>query len=757
MAKKEPSNNHRTWVALESLYTAIYRERVSRANKINLEARESEFDMFHTIWSGTADLAHHIGSDFMKQVEGPILDLLSGLSGCSLVAASNNLLDFASEWTRKGDRNADHDKITATMEKLSYQAVSRLAYSDTPALAQDLIQRAIIEFPAASSWHRQFLSLRYMKDLPARDAKTMLLSFASAIGEKLEEQSYVKIGEAELPKGAPPASVVKVSTVKYLAQLLNNSEFIAPEPSIEVLIELFKGGTHIDIRIATLDSLLSTLNTILNETAEEWSSNPTIRKIINTLEIIIPIAGNINERRPVSDSDWAEAEENTEVPCTSSDEFTIPPLLGAILNIVKGEKYPNLKYLKWELFVRLVLPILKLSQEQHHTWFSLFLAKHGTTLDADRLPAIPITPLVWYQLLDYHSDLVPSVVIDQYNQYALLLLRMPKDIQEFNEALQRDTTLRNDPNVNHWLSIFCETGTLDFFGRNMRYRLLELIFSPHRAVAEKTDLLDVVVSQASALLDDYERRADEWHHLVANLKPRRTWQPADDYDSAHSKENWTSWHDWSNTLSLRLITLLEGKTVSEEGFALPSTFPLRLWGVPYPEPRAIEHDSNANFHLATHLDSTLSSFLESREGDALLWATLAEDVYNTLHVVYLTGLEPAEISTVVRLRIAIHVGDLNVDGQSVAPAVQLIKVAVTLKFVDSITKPTIPQKPKTQELPPDQVLTGDLIKRLHAVMNSWMQGGAKGSGVSAGVRNMAVKWKSENQAVWKNICSWDST
>ena len=130
--------------------------------------------------------------------------------------------------------------------------------------------------------------------------------------------------------------------------------------------------------------------------------------------------------------------------------------------------------------------------------------------------------------------------------------------------------------------------------------------------------------------------------------------------------------------------------------------------------------------------------------------SLAEDVYNTLIAVY-----AREASTTARLRIEIHMGDLNANSNQLAPAVQLIKVAVALKFVDSISKSDIPQKPK--ELTLEQALLRDLIKRLHAIMDAWLKGGSKGSGASTGVRNMAMQWKSKNKALWENICSWDST
>ncbi|KAJ8106773.1 hypothetical protein ONZ43_g6946 [Nemania bipapillata] len=304
MAMKEPSYKQSHWAALQSLYGNVYRERVTRAKKLKLQPHDTELDLFHIIWEEARDLVQSIGSDFLTQVSKPIRDLLSGFSGPSLITAAETLLDSAAVWRKMNDRNNDQDTIAATMENMTYEVVSQLAYSDTPMLAQDLIRRAIIEYPEASSWHRRFLSISYMRDLPAEAAKTMLLSFAAAIGEKLEEQSYVKVGEEEPSKSAPPRSLIKVSTAKYLAQLLNGADFISPDAAVDVLLELFKSATHIDIRLATLDSLFSTLNVILGDVGDQWKSNPMVGKILSTLDSVIPIAGHLkrNYRKSIPKS-----------------------------------------------------------------------------------------------------------------------------------------------------------------------------------------------------------------------------------------------------------------------------------------------------------------------------------------------------------------------------------------------------------------------------------------------------------------------
>ncbi|KAI0443180.1 hypothetical protein F4803DRAFT_516542 [Xylaria telfairii] len=753
IAMKEPSYNYSNWEDLEIIYTPVYSERVSRAKKVKLQPHESELDMFHLIWEGTVDLIDSIGSDFLSQASEPICDLLTGFSGPSLIAASETLLDLAAKWGVKEDRNNDQDEIADKIEQLAYQVVAKLAHSDTPTLARDLIRRAIIEHPEASSWHRQFLSIGYMRDLPAEAAKSMLLSFATAIGEKLEEQSYVRVGDDELPKSAPPRSLIKVSTVKYLAQLLNDADFISPDAAVEVLIELFKSATHIDVRLATLDSLLSTLNAILGDSGEQWKSNPMVEKILSTLDTVVSIAGNPNERRPISEMDWAEAKEKVTIP-DISENSTIPPLFSVVLNVTGGIQYPNLKKLQAELFSRLVLPTLHRSQEQHRRWFSRFLAKHSPALGADTLPDIPITPQIWQYMLSHQGHLLPSTTLNEYNQYALLKLKTPTSIKNFNKELESDATLRNDTSVTHWLSIFGESEQSRSWHGGI-LALLKLIISPDEKAAPMADLIGAVVSQASVLLDDYEDRMEQWSYLVTALGPSRVGtvelsrQDRNRYDEDMEKA-WGYWREATLNLAQNLIKLIEQKrTYSiDRDNVLPSTFPLRLWCLPYPDPRAVQRDDDFR-SLARALNYSLSLFLKGDEGNMLLWTTLVDNTYAALSSVYTAITD--------RLCVAVHIGDLDLNfDQTTKAAVQLIKFSVALRFVDTLPKNGSLRKPKLRKaLTSEKSQVGELLKRLRVVMDFWGRHGVPGG--RAPFRDMILQWKGANKTLWEDICSWDSS
>ncbi|KAI1324616.1 hypothetical protein F5Y16DRAFT_380333 [Xylariaceae sp. FL0255] len=752
MAKKEPSYKASQFDAFRSLYCRVYSERISRAKQKevwNIQPSEGESDLFHIIWEGTADLTRSIGSEFLSNVSSAVLDLHAGLTGPSSISATETLLKAASEWDKRQGGSDDHEKVDGIIEMLSHTCIARLSRSNTPILVRDLIVQAIIDRPAASSWHRQFLSIGFIRSLPTKEAEAMLLSLATAMGEKLEEQSYVNVGEAEPSKSSPPKSLIKVTTVKYLAQLLGEADFIPPDSATEVLIELFKAGTHIDIRLTALDSLLSTLDTMLRGLGEESASNPMVEKIISTLELVIPIAGSVNERRPTSDLDWVEAEEKVTIPSVSDDGGRIPPLFMAILQIARKEnsRYPKLVRLQDQFFSRLLLPALDHSQKEHRKWFALFLAKHRPELSADMLPLVPITPKIWRVLLENYGRLLPASVIKEYNQYVLFRMSPPLELKALRTALRRDTKLRNDASVKHWLSVFGEDN-VPFSWSSEISVLINFMMSPAASSlpdATKTAAMDAVITQASVVLDDYERSTDAWSHLVKILSP---------YSSRPKRLDKTWEEDCANrlqltqTLARNLIKLIQDKSDSHANrdAIWPSTFSLRLRTLPYPIPKDNEQDEEFQ-HFSASLDLFISLFLNSREGDSLLWTVLAEDILSILCAMY--------NSTTERLRLAVHIGDLENGPSDTLPAIQLVRSTVAMRLFDSISHVIAPRKLTSKSEPEKMTDVGKLAQRLSVAMNRWRLYGGRDFPGPVAVRDLFLQWRHKNEKEWKVICSWD--
>ena len=84
-----------------------------------------------------------------------------------------------------------------------------------------------------------------------------------------------------------------------------------------------------DVRLATLESLLSMLNSICSRKEENSTLKTSIEEVMQALETIIPIAGSINELRPLQQQEWEEAIKTVTLPDVSNTTGSWPPLLEA--------------------------------------------------------------------------------------------------------------------------------------------------------------------------------------------------------------------------------------------------------------------------------------------------------------------------------------------------------------------------------------------------------------------------------------------
>ncbi|UKZ78242.1 hypothetical protein TrVFT333_005978 [Trichoderma virens FT-333] len=163
-----------------------------------------------------------------------------------------------------------------------------------PSLAIPLIQKFVLENPDASSWHRPLLNKKALIHFRPADAKSFFESFTDAILDKLQEQEERRAKKQ--PDDAPTnkGPLVKVTTVKMLAQLLRESPVVDPGLSVDLNIRIVKRASHVDIRTASIKGLTE---------AVAQTTNPEVKKLIfdALLKYAAPIASSINESQPLTD------------------------------------------------------------------------------------------------------------------------------------------------------------------------------------------------------------------------------------------------------------------------------------------------------------------------------------------------------------------------------------------------------------------------------------------------------------------------
>lgn len=683
LAKREPSFQEYDWMHVKGLFSAVLKSRVSRSETLQRQLTVPISKVFEVVWKGLLAALEWLDAEFISHLQVPVSNLLQKSQPGFLAEATRSLLDIGTERRKRREKEGGIQAASGdeTLELMSYEALTKLAESNMPALASPLILKTILERPDASSWHRILLSVGFLKRLRAEEAHVLLLDLAKGIGEKLEEQSYVRVGESEPPKHAPSKPAVKVTTVKYLAQLLNNAEFISDNAAVGVLIELFKAAQHRDIRLAALESLLSLLDGMCTGTLEELQGNPMVRNIMTALETVVPVAGSINERRPLRTEDWTEAETTGILPDLSDvEQGSLPPLMEAVVNA--SESRSGLRILETEFVQHIILPVLEQSQQEHTRWVDMFLAKHHATSLRTDVPETPVVPELWSTVLCNFYSSVPKKYLEAFNKYSIHRIAPTPAIKKFSASLRADTELRRNPEVQHWLETY-DCGIIEPWSppTDTLFTLLDLV---QDQPAERGILLDMFNQHAPLYLEDYEKYTTVWRQFLANLSPTS--------ETVEDEEEHERWYNNRGFIVQKVVDMIRNKRRQGRSLILPSTTKLELWLLFNPGWYSTDEDCDG---FASKLEEHLLAMLQEDETRTLRWHDIARATNEAIQDLPNTDDE--------RLRIAYHVGRLGRTGQAAGEnsrqlrvALDLVKLEVAMELIEHIEESKIGDSMKSR-------------------------------------------------------------
>ncbi|UPX10497.1 uncharacterized protein EKO05_0001155 [Ascochyta rabiei] len=373
-----------------------------------------------------------------------------------------------------------HTLVTTLVGRFTYKRKSRvlgeaaftliraLSESDKPGPAFELAIEVIIGQPSASSWHRMLFYSGFLQRLPASDARACISKFARAVGKKLDAQNSRAQPEAaagqmdnEIDKRAqsPDRSdahasqtTIKVTTLKSLAQVLHGSTYIGDDFSLEILASLSKKVSHVDVRLSILRTLLSKLDA---NRPGLWDT------VLSTLQSFIPLAGSLDEREHMTESDWTNAEKTMTMPkvqlTTKPTWREESPMLHAFVQRyldLGGSKLTAL-YLR-----RIILPTLELLKRNTRRWALLFLRKYApkhVEILQTMLPPVPLGIVIWEMILSgsstkpYH---IPKTILNEYVAYMSFRLNPPRAIYALNKGLEDDVAVKSRPEVAIWLELY---------------------------------------------------------------------------------------------------------------------------------------------------------------------------------------------------------------------------------------------------------------------------------------------------------------
>lgn len=584
-------------------------------------------------------------------------NLSSVLKGCP----PHILLDLALSLVNELSQIQPDNPRISSLERIAYGALRLLCTSDRPMLASNPITKTILDRPGASSWHRQLLTKSFLRSLEPSAAKSTFMEFAKGIQEKLEMSKRQDQEGPQDPKVAKP--FVKITTVKFLAQLLDDADFISVKDVIEVLTNVLRNASHIDIRVAVIETMLAMI------ARNEKDSSELVDHVFQAFEALVPTLGGFDERHQMDEDDWVKAESSAQMPYV--EIASLPPLLEAFIRVATGD-YTLPDALRRDLTIRILLPSLEISLNNNKRWLRNFLSVHGYLPERLCLPAVPVKSLLLPRLISRATfRYLPSSVLAVYANYVQYLIQPSPELSSLLEHIKSDAALRMSNSGKHFLSLF------DQQLQNV-YNIASILTKPFPEV-EVRDGITVrqvqacVISQCWSLLHVSGPSFKTWHHFVGQL------QPPFPLNQSTTEEKRALWQQ-----NVRLV--LERVTADVESFrssskwqnnpkrpptVLPRIFYLRTWLLPY----TVLENGRSNETLYEGFTSAITS-------------QLAEIVRKGL-AAHLDDLE--DITAMVmrlqdwnwKVNVACLLGDLS--AQMVSP-IEHLKIRIAAKLLQNTTE-----------------------------------------------------------------------
>ena len=462
------------------------------------------------------------------------------------------------------------------------EMVTSVASSDQPWLAIPFIRDMILDGEGADSlWHRELLSVRFLSSLPYKAASDLLHKMAGAMIEKMREQNSrpaEEIDDGGKPVARPPA--IKVTTIKMMAQLLQESLIIGPSAASDILLGLLAEARHIDVLVAIVNSLLSILK------VPTYSPEIHTRVLDALEEKLSPILPRLSERQPLSEADWAAVESGQgKLPDVAEER----PLIWLLRNqdYTSGSMSVETKTRLIELLVRVPTQ----SALHNARWNKLFLSRNSFSLDdGEHLPASPACLDLASRLLSKFPAYIPASMLTVLRDMALVNLDPTPGIVRVTEAVKADRDLVNSNAGNHWLAQFDNPGfdALRKFGVAEAASLLQ---QAPEYLAPKRDDGDCITVQllGQTVLTIADRTlscelSETFERLITQLGSNRF----------RSRVNWLAWRENCIPILKTLTAKIDGlRSVRKQlpgekplPRVLPSSFKLRLSVLPIPYSRS---------------------------------------------------------------------------------------------------------------------------------------------------------------------------
>ncbi|KAF2680539.1 hypothetical protein K458DRAFT_345208 [Lentithecium fluviatile CBS 122367] len=590
--------------------------------------------------------ALYLDGQFLSETKSGKYSALAALEAHRTSVPAPLLAQVAENAMRTLDGTSTDARGYVDIEWTAFELLQLLGKSDRPALLSDLAVRTIIERPDASSWHRRLLSPGYFRRLSAESAKLCITALSNAIVSKLDEQTKVKDAmrqgdnRAKRPEANPEDKnkasqpLLKVTTVKFLAQLLSGAAFVSEAFTLSILKKLIEKAAHVDIHREVVNSLLSLLKTAAPTSAEQ---------ILDALEAIVPIAGSIRERRPLLDSDWSRIEASLELPDLGpgfSFDMGSAPMLESLLKFLKDQSLTH----RGAFVERVIMSIVENLKRQTMKWVSVFLRKHGIDKAAQRelnIPSLPFHKTIFEELLLSGASHLPLALLEEYVAYLSFNIAPPALMKSLIQKLKDNPSLRDTPDAQVFLTRFC-AGPEVVHGA---FHLIHLLNIPAQLQGNITlkNVQEQYLKLYTVML---------WHDSNTFSNLQYITQPLWNFSRSSKVPN--TWAEHYKPIVEAIILYVEGirtrewqKDPDRRPKVLPDTFPFRMWILQHTAQHSPELDAGDREAHCKNFAARVSKINDSATGG--VYHRKFQQLKDALQ--YVRGND--------RLRVACYLGDIS--------------------------------------------------------------------------------------------------
>ncbi|KAK5656097.1 hypothetical protein OQA88_5236 [Cercophora sp. LCS_1] len=355
--------------------------------------------------------------------------------------------------------------------RLTMDIILLLSRGERPAVACDLIRDVLIDGQGDSSWHRHLFNAGFLSSLPAAEVKGFLNSLTDTMVERLAQTKHHTGSITPSPSVTPYITsglnsglapnlaanlavsltvrsrpLIKISTVKMLAQTLRGSTVVDEHITCSILAKILSNARHMDTKIAGIESLVEVFASTKDVKLKE--------RIMDVLRSRVgPIAASLDERYPMTEEDWAKAEADGVVPEIGGMSATDRPLLHLLFRTgLNGEFTPEWEK-RWTEGV--LLAVLQQSTENNGRWIRLFEKVHGIDRPAgETLPPVPVVARLYNDLIRDRPEFVTIETFAHLRQHVMANIAPPPGIAAVNARIKADAVLGASHGAKHWRALF---------------------------------------------------------------------------------------------------------------------------------------------------------------------------------------------------------------------------------------------------------------------------------------------------------------